>query len=406
MEKLSAREQLEILKRGVVDLVTPEDLLFKLERSLRSGKPLIVKYGADPSRPDIHLGHAVCLLKMRQFQDLGHEVVFVIGDFTARIGDPTGRSQVRPPLSKEEVEENARTYHEQVTKILNPERMRVVYNSTWLEPLSLKDLVKVAAKFTVAQMLEREDFQKRFQNGIPIFLHEFLYALMVAYDSVALNCDVEMGGQDQLFNFLVGRDLMREMGEEPQVCLTMPILEGTDGVQKMSKSLGNDIPINDPPQEMFGKVMSIPDSVMDNYFLYLNLATPEEVKAFHLRMERGELNPRDVKADLAFRIVSLLYSREEARKAKEEFERVFSARGIPEEIVEVRVSLPLDLLSFLKERGLIPSSSEGRRLLKQGGIYLNFEPLPYSERPILTELEDGAVLRVGKKKFLRLRRAS
>jgi len=403
MRVLSAREQLEIIKSNVVDLVTPEDLLLKLERSVQTGKPLVIKYGADPSRPDIHLGHVVCLLKMRQFQDLGHEVVFVIGDFTARIGDPTGRSQVRPPLSREEVEENARTYHEQVTKVLDPEKMRVVYNSHWLEPLSLKDLVKIAGKFTVAQMLEREDFQNRYQNGIPIYLHEFLYALMVAYDSVALNCDVEMGGQDQLFNFLVGRDLMREMGQEPQVCLTMPILEGTDGVQKMSKSLGNDIPITDPPQEMFGRVMSIPDNVMSHYFLYLNLATPQEVKSIEERMASGSLNPRDVKLDLATRIVSWLHSPGKAKKARQEFEKVFSRGGMPEEMPEKNVSLPLDLLTFLVDVGLVPTKSEARRLLKQGGIYLDNVPLPYSERPIISTLEDGAILRVGKKRFIRLR---
>lgn len=403
MKSLNPKEQLEILKRGVVDLVTPEDLLLKLERSYQTGKPLIVKYGADPSRPDIHLGHAVCLLKMREFQDLGHIVVFVIGDFTARIGDPTGRSQVRPPLTKEEVEQNARTYHEQVTRILDPERTRVVYNGSWLENMTLKDLVQVAGKFTVAQMLERDDFQKRFSQGIPIFLHEFLYALMVAYDSVALNCDVEMGGADQLFNFLVGRELMREMGQEPQVCLTMPILEGIDGIQKMSKSLENDVALTASPQEMFGRIMSIPDEVMSHYFLYLNLLTPQEVKSLEEKMKSGSINPRDVKVDLATRIVSWLHSPSEAKKAREEFEKIFARGETPEEIPEKTVSLPLDLLDFLVETGLIPSKSEGRRLLKQGGIYLDNFPLPFSERPILERIMDGSVLRVGKKKFLRLR---
>jgi len=403
MKKLSAKEQLEILKKGVVDLVTPEDLLQKLERSVQSGKPLVIKYGADPSRPDIHLGHVVCLLKMREFQDLGHTVVFVIGDFTARIGDPTGRSAVRPPLTKEEVMENARTYHQQVTRILDPEKTRIVYNSQWLENMTLKDLVHIAARYTVAQMLEREDFQKRYSSGVPIFLHEFLYALMVAYDSVALNCDVEMGGADQLFNFLVGRELMREMGQEPQVCLTMPILEGTDGTLKMSKSMDNVIAITDSPQEMFGKMMSIPDNVMSHYFLYLNLGTPQEVKSLEEKIASRAINPRNVKLELATRIVSWLRSPESAKGARQEFERVFSQKMFPTEMPEKKISLPLDLISFLVDQGLVSTRSEARRLLKQGGIYLNNEPLPYHERSVLTAVADGAVLRVGKKKFIRLR---
>jgi len=403
MKTLSAREQFEILSQGVLDLVTPDDLLAKLEKSNQSGKPLLIKYGADPSRPDIHLGHAVCFLKMRQFQDLGHEVVFVIGDFTARIGDPSGRSAVRLPLSKEEVEINARTYKEQVDKILNPAQTRVVYNADWLEPLTLREVVRLGAQFTVAQMLERDDFQKRFASQVPIYLHEFLYALMVAYDSVALNCDVEMGGHDQLFNFLVGRDLMRSFGQEPQVCLTMPILEGTDGQVKMSKSMDNYIGITDSSEQIFGRVMSVPDEVMGHYWTYLNLATPDEWTQLKEGIDRQALHPRTVKLDLAQRIVSWLHSPEEGRRQREEFEKVFTRKEAPSDISERTVSLPLDLASFLVSEGFAESKSEVRRLLKQAGIRLDEQPLPYSEHPTLEQFRDGAVLRVGKKKFLRLR---
>jgi tyrosyl-tRNA synthetase len=404
MNNRPAREQYEILSQGVLDLITPEGLLAKIEKSTQTGKPLLIKYGADPSRPDIHLGHAVCFLKMRQFQDLGHEVVFVIGDFTARIGDPSGRSSVRPPLTREEVAQNARTYKEQVDKILDPSRTRVVYNAEWLEVLSLREVVKLGAQFTVAQMLERDDFQKRFVAQVPIYLHEFLYALMVAYDSVALNCDVEMGGHDQLFNFLVGREMMRSLGQEPQVCLTMPILEGTDGHAKMSKSLDNYIGVTDPPLQMFGKAMSIPDEVMGHYWTYLNFASPTEWAIIEEKIRNETLHPRIVKMDLAERIVSWLYSPEEGRKQREEFERVFSRKLSPSEMPEASVSLPLDLAAFLVDRGLAESRSDVRRLLKQAGIRLDEMPIPYSEHPTIKDFHDGAVLRVGKKKFLRLRR--
>jgi tyrosyl-tRNA synthetase len=403
MKTLPAREQFEILSQGVLDLVTADDLLSKLERSSLTGKPLLIKYGADPSRPDIHLGHAVCFLKMRQFQDLGHEVVFVIGDFTARIGDPSGRSTVRSPLTREEVEVNARTYKEQVDKILNPDKTRVVYNADWLDPLTLREVVRLGAQFTVAQMLERDDFQKRFTGQVPIYIHEFLYALMVAYDSVALNCDVEMGGHDQLFNFLVGRDLMRSFGQEPQVCLTMPILEGTDGFAKMSKSMDNYIGVTDSPEQIFGRVMSVPDEVMGHYWTYLNLATPVEWERMQKEIGSGALHPRTVKLDLAQQIVTWLHSAEEGRHRREEFEKVFTRKEIPSDIPERTVSLPLDLASFLVSEGLAESKSEVRRLLKQAGIRLNEEPIPYSEHPVLDHFADGAVLRVGKKKFLRLR---
>ncbi len=405
MKTLAAREQFEILSQGVLDLVTPDDLLAKLEKSNQTGKPLLIKYGADPSRPDIHLGHAVCFLKMRQFQDLGHEVVFVIGDFTARIGDPSGRSAVRSPLTKEEVEVNARTYKEQVDKILIPDKTRVVYNADWLEPLTLREVVRLGAQFTVAQMLERDDFQKRFAGQAPIYLHEFLYALMVAYDSVVLNCDVEMGGGDQLFNFLVGRDLMRSFGQEAQVCLTMPILEGTDGQAKMSKSMDNYIGVTDSPEQMFGRVMSVPDEIMGHYWNYLNLATLAEWARMKEGIDSETLHPRTVKLDLAQRIVTWLYSAEEGKRRREEFEKVFTRKEAPSDICERVVSLPLDLASFLVSEGLAESKSEVRRLLKQAGIRLNEQPIPYNEHPTLDQFQDGAVLRVGKKKFLRLRKA-
>lgn len=405
MSTLNAREQFELLKEGVLDLITPDELLAKLEKSERTGIPLKIKYGADPSRPDIHLGHAVCFLKMREFQNCGHQVIFVIGDFTARVGDPSGRSAVRPPLSQEEVAENARTYQRQVWKILDPEKTKVVYNAEWLEQLKLVDVVRLGAKFTVAQMLERQDFGNRFQKNVPIFLHEFLYALMVAYDSVVLEADVEMGGHDQLFNFIVGRDLQREMGQEPQICLTMPILEGTDGILKMSKSLGNDIGVLDSPGEMFGRIMSIPDHVMGHYYQYLNLASPAEVAGIEQAMQEGRLHPRDAKMDLATKILSWLHSPALARQSRDEFERVFGQKQTPSEMPEVRISLPLDLLNFLVDHGFCSSKTEARRLLQQGGIHLDREPVPYSDCPVLNDIPDGVVLRVGRKKFMRLWRA-
>lgn len=405
MSRLSAREQFELIKEGVLDLVTPDELLAKLEKSERTGIPLKIKYGADPSRPDIHLGHVVCFLKMREFQNFGHQVIFVIGDFTARVGDPTGRSAVRPPLSPEEVAENARTYQQQVWKILDPEKTKVVYNADWLAKLNLVDVVKLGAKYTVAQMLERQDFGNRFQMNVPIFLHEFLYALMVAYDSVVLEADVEMGGHDQLFNFIVGRDLQRQMGQEPQICLTMPILEGTDGVSKMSKSLGNDIGVLDPPEEMFGRIMSIPDHVMGHYFQYLKLASPAEVAGMEQAMQEGRLHPRDAKIDLATKILSWLHSPALAQQSRDQFEQVFGQKQAPAQMPEVRISLPLDLLSFLVDHGFCASKTEARRFLQQGGIHLDQAPVPYSDRPIVNDIPDGAVLRVGRKKFIRLRRA-
>ncbi len=280
-----------------------------------------------------------------------------------------------------------------------------MYNADWLEPLTLREVVRLGAQFTVAQMLERDDFQKRFAGKVPIYLHEFIYALMVAYDSVALNCDVEMGGGDQLFNFLVGRDLMRCFGQEPQVCLTMPILEGTDGQAKMSKSMDNYIGVADSPEQIFGRVMSVPDVVMGHYWTYLSLATPVEWERMKEEIDSGALHPRTVKLDLAQRIVTWLHSAEEGRRWREEFEKVFTRKEAPSDIAERTISLPLDLASFLVSEGLAESKSEVRRLLKQAGIRLNEQPIPYSEHPTLDHFPDGAVLRVGKKKFLRLRKA-
>ncbi len=372
MKDLSPEEQLAYLKRGTVEIIEEEELLAKLKRAKETGKPLKVKAGFDPTAPDLHLGHTVLLQKMKHFQELGHEVYFLIGDFTAMIGDPSGRSETRPPLTREQVLENAQTYKEQVFKILDPEKTKVVFNSQWMSKFGAEDFIRLCAKYTVARMLEREDFKKRFESGRPIAIHELIYPLIQAYDSVALEADVELGGTDQRFNLLVGRDIQREYGQEPQVIITVPILEGLDGVQKMSKSLGNYIGITEPPQEMFGKLMSISDELMWRYYELLTDVPLEEIARWKEEVAQGKLNPKDLKVNLAKIIVSRYHSPEAAQKAAEEFEKVFARGGVPEDIPEINVSASeVWLPRFLKEQGLVKSTSEGKRLLKQGGVHVD-----------------------------------
>ncbi|MGB9823567.1 MAG: tyrosine--tRNA ligase [Candidatus Hydrothermia bacterium] len=387
-------EQLKVIKFNTVDLLPEEELLEKL----RKKKSLRIKYGADPSRPDLHLGHYVCLKKLKDLQDLGHHIIFIVGDFTAMIGDPSGRSKTRPRLSREEVTENSKTYFEQVFRVLDPEKTEIRYNSEWLSNLTSYQVIELAATYTVSRMLERDDFKERFRNNIPISIHEFLYPLFQAYDSVAISADVEVGGTDQKFNFLVGREVQQAFGQEPQVILTVPILEGTDGKLKMSKSYNNYIGFNDAPEEMFGKVMSIPDELVIKYYKLVLYYDDDMLKEVEKRMRE---NPRDCKADLAEKIVEIFWGKENARKAREEFDRVFKYGGIPDEVPDFKIpENGMPIIEILAKSGIVGSKSEARRLIAQKAVKIG-------ERVILSEFENiipgnGVVIKVGKRKFLRV----
>ncbi len=393
---MDAKEQLEILKRNVVDLVSEEELLERLKER----RPLRVKLGVDPSRPDLHLGHLVVLKKLRQFQDLGHHVILIIGDFTAMIGDPSGRSETRPMLSEEEVRQNAETYAEQAFRVLDPDKTELRYNGEWLFPLSFADVIRLSSKYTVARMLERDDFSKRFKEGIPISISEFLYPLAQAYDSVAIEADVELGGTDQLFNLLVGRKIQEEYGQRPQIVMTMPLVEGTDGKLKMSKSYGNYVAFNDPPEEMFGKLMSIPDTLIIKYMKLMTDIPEEEIEDYERKMKNREINPRDVKLKLAYVITEFFHGSEKARKARDEFIRVFSKRELPSEMEVVEVDPPVPLVDLLVSIGAASSRSEARRLISQGGVRLNGEKITDIHSKI--DVDSEKVLRVGKRKFFKL----
>lgn len=395
-------DQMELLTRGAVDLVDEAQLRAKLERSARTGEPLTVKTGFDPSTPDLHLGHTVLLRKMRHFQQLGHRVVFLIGDFTALIGDPTGKKTTRPQLSPEEVEANARTYQRQVWKVLDERETVVDHNSRWLMALGSAGLVRLAGRYTLARMMEREDFRTRFEQNRPIHLHELLYPLAQGYDSVALKADVELGGHDQIFNLLVGRDLMKEEGLEPQVVLTVPLLVGTDGGDKMSKSLGNSIAVEDPPHEIYGKAMSIPDSLMWDWLLLLTDLPRHELERRRAAVATGDLHPKKVKQDLALRLVADYHGEEAARQAEAEFAKVFSAGGLPDDVPEHQLEGSRTLLKLLSETGLASSNAEARRLIEQGAVAIDgaraadpFHELPPRAEPYL--------LKVGKRRFARIR---
>ncbi|NPV80121.1 MAG: tyrosine--tRNA ligase [Firmicutes bacterium] len=404
---MSPEKQLGILKQGAAEIINEEDLLTKLKDSEKSGRPLRVKLGLDPSAPDIHLGHAVVLRKMRQFQDLGHEAILVVGDFTGRIGDPTGKSETRRQLSSEEVARNARTYQEQAFKILDPERTRIVFNSEWLARLTFEDIIKMASTYTVARMLEREEFSMRFQQEKPIYIHEFFYPFMQAYDSVALNADVELGATEQKFNILMGRHLQKEYGQEPQVAMLMPILVGIDGKQKMSKSLGNYIGVSEAPEEIYGKVMSLPDDVMADYFELASGLPHEDVHHITRSLSKAEIHPRDAKRYLAFTITALYHGKAAAEKAQEQFDLVFRQGDVPEEIPEVRVPSSeskdgrIWVARLLALAGLAPSNSEGKRLIAQGAVSIDGEKLsdPMAEVSIG---RDGLLLKVGKRRFARI----
>ena len=390
---LSPEEQLSIIRRGVVEIIEEEELLKKL----KEGRPLRIKAGFDPTAPDLHLGHTVLLQKLRQFQQLGHEVYFVIGDFTAMIGDPTGRSETRPPLSREEVLENAKTYEHQVFKILDSEKTNIVFNSTWLSELGTEGIIKLAGKYTVARMLERDDFSKRFKEGIPIYIHEFIYPLLQGYDSVFLKADVELGGTDQKFNLLVGRDLQRAFGQEPQVCITLPLLVGLDGVRKMSKSYQNYVAIQEEPESMFGKIMSISDDLMWEYYTLLTDYTEEEIEDF-----KKNLHPMEAKKKLAHYIVERFHSKEQADRALEFFVKTFSQREFPEDapIIEVPYGLKRRAYELLFELGIESSKNSARRVVEGGGLRINGAKVddPNQEVEINGELR----LQVGKKRFYRV----
>lgn len=399
---MTPEQQLEILTRGAVDVVSREELLEKLRR----GKPLRIKYGADPSAPDLHLGHSVPLWRLRRFQDLGHTIVFIIGDFTGRIGDPSGRSRTRPMLSEGEVKANAATYAAQVGKILDISRCEIVYNSEWFSKMGADGLLRLAAHYTVARMLERDDFANRMAAEAPIAIVELLYPLIQAYDSVMVRADVEIGGTDQLFNMLVGRDIMRAHDMEPQVVMTWPLLVGTDGHEKMSKSLGNYIGVTDPPNEMFGKLMSIPDDLLPQYLELLVEMPPEEIARLQGDMAAGKVNPRDVKDEMARRVVALYHGEEAAQQASEEFRRVFSQRELPSEMPEIAVSADdlvngkIWLVRLITTAGFASSNSEARRLIRQGAVSINDATIADENAEV--EVRAGDVVRVGKRRFGRI----
>src|SRR3989339_341470 len=375
---------IEKIKRGTVEIISEKELENKLQR----GKPLRIKLGVDPTAPDMHLGHTVILNKLRVFQDMGHTIVFIIGDFTARIGDPSGRSETRPIMSEEAILANAKTYQDQVYKILDEKKMEVVFNSSWLYPLGIEGLLKLASKYTVARMLERDDFEKRFKSATPISIIEFLYPLLQGYDSVAVRSDVELGGNDQKFNLLVGREMQKDAGQEPQVVITMPLLEGTDGVRKMSKSYGNYIALNDTPQDIFGKLMSVPDDIMYKYYELLTDADLKSVKAMH---------PREAKADLAEKLTARYHGLAAAKNARAGFDRIFSKKDTPEDIEHYACPhKTIKLTDLLLAAGLVSSKNEARRLIEQGGIKIDGEKVP-SEKEII--IENECIIQAGKRKF-------
>ncbi len=405
---MKPEDQLKELKKGIVDLVSEADLLKKLQKSYDTGKPLTIKLGADPSRPDLHLGHTVVINKLRQFQELGHQAYFLIGDFTGMIGDPTGRNETRPALTREEILDNAKSYERQIFKILDKQKTKIVYNSEWLNKLTPSEFIKLAAQYTVARMLERDDFEKRYKSHTPISIHEFLYPLCQGYDSVVMKADVELGGTDQKFNLLVGRELQRSYGQEPQCILTLPILEGLDGVQKMSKSYDNYIGIEETAKDIFGKTMRVSDELMLKYYELLTDLTVDELNSLKAKMISKELHPRDVKVRLAKTLVARFHDEAAAENAELEFTRIFSNKGLPDEMPEfsiesAKLATEIDIPSFLKEYDLVPSTSEARRLIQGGGVEVNSAKVTAIKQKFNVKSGEELIVKVGKKKFARFK---
>jgi tyrosyl-tRNA synthetase len=399
----SLNEQMDLIKRGTSEIIPEEELIQKLEKSIKENKPLNIKLGCDPTRPDLHLGHSVVLRKLAQFQQLGHQAILIIGDFTGMIGDPSGRNTSRPPLSFEEARENGKSYFEQASKILDKDKTKIVHNSEWLGKMTFEDVIKLSSKYTVARMLERDDFTKRLKGGIPISMHEILYPLAQAMDSVAIHSDIELGGTDQKFNLLVGRDIQREFGISPQVILTMPLLLGTDGVEKMSKSLDNYIGINESPKEIFGKTLSIPDALIYQYFVLTTDESNEKLKLIENDLSNKQVNPRDIKRSLAKKLVALYHSSESATEAEQEFDNIFVKKGLPDEIEEYRLSdkrKVIDILDLIVTVGFAPSKGEARRLVLQGGVTFDGEKIDDIKKEI--KLDSPKILKVGKRKFIKI----
>lgn len=401
---ISPEEQFHIIQSGAAQIIPEAALMEKLKRN----KPLNIKLGVDPTAPDLHLGHAVPLRKLRAFQDLGHQVTLIIGDGTALIGDPSGRNSTRPPLTSEQIAENAKTYVDQAYKILDPEKTTLRFNSEWLMKLNLEGLLKLASNFTVARILERDDFHNRYANNQPISVHEFLYPIMQAYDSVCIEADVELGGTDQLFNLLAGRELMEKMEMEPQVCLTLPLLEGTDGVKKMSKSYGNYVGLTDDAADMFGKVMSIPDELMVKYYRLASTLPVDQIDAIEAGLAAGEIHPNRCKRDLAQNIVAAYYNEEAAQAAEVAFDNLFKKHDIPEDVPEFAADLTPNeeglvyVAKIIADAGLAQSVGEVRRLIDGGGVKLNGEALAAKQYNVEPAKLEGAVIQVGKRKFVRL----
>ena len=403
--KQEVEQQFEYLQKGSTEIIQDKELKDKLKRSLESNEPLRVKAGFDPTAPDIHLGHVVLLRKMKHFQDLGHDVIFLIGDFTGLIGDPSGRSKTRPAMTEEEIQKNAETYKDQVFKILNPEKTIIDFNSRWLGEFSSFDVIRLTAKYTVARILERDDFAKRIEKNQPISVHEILYPLMQAYDSVALQADVELGGTDQKFNLLVGRDIQREYSQEPQIVLTMPLLEGLDGVEKMSKSLDNYVGITEPPDQIFGKIMSVSDDLMYRYYELLTDISMQEIRSLQDQAEKQQVHPRDLKARLARMITEDFWGKDKAERAAREFEEVFKHGKTPSDIPKIiEKKEQINIIDLLAEHSLMPSRKEAKRTVNQGGVYWDDDRIQDSDTVVVLSPEKEHILKIGKKRFYKIRK--
>jgi tyrosyl-tRNA synthetase len=401
MAFLPVDKQLELISRGTEEVIPLKDLRKKLEKSIKDNKPLTIKLGCDPSRPDLHIGHSVVLQKLRDFQDLGHQAVLVIGDFTAMIGDPSERNKTRPQLTLEEAKANAESYIEQSKVILDVKTLKVIFNSTWLNKMNFEDVIKMSSKYTVARMIERDDFTKRFESEIPISMHEFLYPLAQAMDSVEINADVELGGTDQKFNLLVGRDLQREYGQEPQSIITLPLLEGTDGIEKMSKSYDNYIAIDDSPEDMYGKIMSINDSMILKYYKLAVFADRDRIESVKLLLEDNSNNPRDIKRSLAKDLVARYYSEEKAKLAEAAFDQIFVKKDNPDNMPSYNLSSEINLVDILLSEKLIVSKGEGKRLINQNAVKVDGKVCDDINQTISPSDED-IIVKVGKRRFLRI----